>query len=193
MLVLLKVFVIKLNMTPFSKEKILLLLLTGVALSISYSPRNYWRTISIAEREWKKINKKQLKYEIRKLYQSKMVEKKQNNNGSITIVLTDKGKLKALTYRFNKMKIENKKWDGKWRMVGFDVPEKIRGGRDALRDKIKELGFYEFQKSVFIYPYDCKNEIDFIIEFFGMRKFVRFGILESIDNEKHLKDIFKLT
>lgn len=173
-------------------QKVLLVLLTGVALSIAYTPRQYWRTVKIAGKEWKKINKKELRYELRKLYQSKLIGRKENLDGSTTMILTEKGKLRALTYRFDEMKIKNKKWDGKWRMVGFDVPEKVRWGRDALRDKIKKLGFYEFQKSVFIYPHDCKNEIDFIIEFFGIRKYVRFGILEYIDNEKHLKEIFKL-
>jgi len=169
-----------------------LLLLTGAALSIAYTPRQYWRTVKIAGKEWKKINKEEIRKEIRQLYRSKLLKKTENKDGSITMILTDKGKLRALTYKFDEMKIEDKKWDGKWRVVGFDVPEKIRWGRDALRDKIKKLGFYEFQKSVFIYPYDCKNEIDFIIEFFGIRKYVRFGILEYIDNEKHFKKIFKL-
>lgn len=174
-------------------QKILLLLLTGTALSISYTPRQYWRTIKIASKEWKKINKEELRREIRQLYRSKLVKRIENSDGSITMVLTDKGKLRALTYSFDKIKIENKKWDGKWRLIGFDVPEKVRWGRDALRDKIKKLGFYEFQKSVFVYPYNCKDEIDFIIEFFGIRKYVRFGVLESVDNEKHLKEIFKLS
>ncbi len=176
-------------MKPLS-EKILLLLLAGVTLSICYTPRQYWKTIKIAGKEWKRINQRETKEEIRKIYRSKLVKKKENKDGSITFILTDKGKLKALTYKFEEMRIDKKDWDGKWRLVFFDVPEKIRRGRDALRDKIKELGFREIQKSVFIFPYDCKNEIDFIIEFFGMRKHVRFAILEEVDNEKHLKELF---
>ncbi len=173
-------------------KKVLLLLLTGAALSISYTPRQYWRTVKLAGKEWKKINKEKLRYEIRKLYQSKLVKKKENPDGSVTMVLTDKGKFRALTFHFQNMKIDRKNWDGKWRLVVFDIPEKFRLGRDSLRDKIKELGFYEFQKSVFVFPYNCKDEIDFIIEFFNIRKFVRFGILDTIDNEAHLKTIFKL-
>jgi len=108
------------------------------------------------------------------------------------MVLTDKGKLKALTYKFDEMKIEKKDWDGKWRLLIFDIPEKIRQGRNSLREKIKQLGFYELQKSAFIFPYNCKDEIDFIIEFYRLRKYARFAVLESIDNEKHLKQIFSL-
>ena len=171
-------------------EKILLLLLSGIVLSVCYTPRQYWKTVKISGREWKKINQKEVKEEIRKIYRSKLVKKETNKDGSITIVLTDKGTLKALTYKFEEMRIEKKDWDRKWRILAFDVPEKYRWGRDALRDKIKKLGFYELQKSVFVFPYNCKDEIDFIIEFFKIRRYVRFGILETIDNEKHLKEIF---
>ena len=178
-------------MKPLS-QKILLILFTGATLSLCYTPRQYWRTIKIAGKEWKNINKKELQYEIRKLYQSKFVKKENNKDGSITMILTDKGKFKALTYHFENMAIDKKNWDGKWRLLVFDIPEKIRWGRNALRKKIKELGLYELQKSVFVFPYDCKNEIDFIVEFFGIRRYVRFGILETIDNEGHLKKIFNL-
>ena len=90
------------------------------------------------------------------------------------------------------MGVEKINWDGRWRLVIFDVPEKLRKGRDALREKLKDLGFYELQKSVFIFPYECKNEIDFLIEFFHLRKFVRYGILEKIDNDLHLRKVFGL-
>lgn len=178
-------------MKPLS-QKILLILLSGLALSFAYTPRQYWRAVKIAGKEWKNINKKEVQDEIRKLYQSKLVKKKENLDGSITMVLTDKGKLKALTYKFDEMKIEKKDWDGKWRLLIFDIPEKIRQGRNSLREKIKQLGFYELQKSAFIFPYNCKDEIDFIIEFYRLRKYARFAVLESIDNEKHLKQIFSL-
>ena|SRR3989338_1246315 len=178
-------------MKPLS-QKILLILLSGLALSFAYTSRQYWRAVKIAGKEWKNINKKEVQDEIRKLYQSKLVKKKENLDGSITMVLTDKGKLKALTYKFDEMKIEKKDWDGKWRLLIFDIPEKIRQGRNSLREKIKQIGFYELQKSAFIFPYNCKDEIDFIIEFYRLRKYARFAVLESIDNEKHLKQIFSL-
>lgn len=178
-------------MSPI-KQKILLLLLGGLAFGYSFTPGKQWRVLKQVSREWRKINKKELKQELRLLYRSKMIKRKENPDGSCSITLTEKGKLKILTYHFEKMRIKGEKWDGKWRMVIFDIPEKLKSGRNALRNKIKELGFYELQKSVWVYPYECKDEIDFIIEFFDLRKYVRFGILESIDNEFHLKKIFKL-
>ncbi len=161
-------------------------------MAYSYTPQRQWRILKSTAREWKKIDKRKLSEEIRKLYRSKLLERKINPDGSCTIVLTEKGKTKALTYKFSEMKIKSKKWDGKWRMVVFDIPEKIRRGRDALRWKIRELGFYELHKSVFVFPYECKDEIDFVIEFFNLRPYTRYGVLESIDNADHLKKIFKL-
>jgi len=176
-------------LSPLS-QKIILLLLAGSALSFSYSPHHPWKILKSANKEWKRISKEELQNEIRKLYQSKTISKKENEDGSISILLTDRGKTKALKYHFNRMKINRKNWDGKWRIIIFDIPEKIKKSRDALRWKIKELGFFELQKSVFVFPYKCEDEINFVIEYYNLRKYVRFGILDSIDNGIHLKKVF---
>lgn len=174
------------------KEKILLLLMAGLALGFTYLPHKQWRIIKQVAREWKEIDEKTLREEIKKLYRSKLVERKKNPDGSFTFILTEKGKLKALTYHFQEMKITKEDWDGIWRIVIFDIPERIKRARDALRAKLKALGFYELQKSVFIFPYPGENEVEFVIEFFNLRRYVRIGVLESIDNELHLKKIFNL-
>ncbi|MCG2690388.1 CRISPR-associated endonuclease Cas2, partial [Candidatus Parcubacteria bacterium] len=108
------------------------------------------------------------------------------------MAITHKGKIKILKYHFEKMKIAEIKWDGKWRIVVFDVPEKLRKGRDALRQKLKTLGFHELQRSVFVFPYSCEDEINFVVEFFDLRPYARYGVLESIDNDQHLRSIFHL-
>lgn len=109
------------------------------------------------------------------------------------VVLTEKGKLRAMQFKVNDMEIKrSKRWDGKWRIVVFDIPEKIRAARDALRIKLCKLGFYELQKSVFIYPFECRDEIDFVAEVFQIRQHVRFGVLEHITNEAELIKHFDL-
>ncbi|OGZ69896.1 MAG: hypothetical protein A3F47_01135 [Candidatus Staskawiczbacteria bacterium RIFCSPHIGHO2_12_FULL_38_11] len=174
------------------KEKIVLLLMAGVALGFSRSAFQHYRIYKAVGKEWQKINRQKLEKEIQNLYRSKLVKEKKNPDGSFTFVLSDKGKLKALTYHFSEIKIKKQDWDKKWRVVFFDIPEKYRWGRDALRRKLKELGFYELQKSVFVFPYHCEDEIDFIIEYYGIRKHVRYGVFDYIDNDLHLKENFKL-
>lgn len=175
------------------QRKILLLLLGGMALGLSGSPRNYFRILGKIQKDWKAINEQQLRRSIKALYESKLLEEKQNKDGTVTLILSGKGKRKALTYNIDEMQIKTPAhWDGKWRIVLFDVPEKIKGSREIIRFYLKNLGFYEFQKSVFIHPFDCQNEIEYIIENFQLRKFVRFIAADFIDNELHLKKHFKL-
>lgn len=95
------------------KQKILLLLFSGIAFGYSYTPQRHWRIIKGVAEEWKKINRRKLKNEIRQLYRTKLIEKKENPDGSYTMILTEKGKLRALTYHFQEMKIEGRKWDGR--------------------------------------------------------------------------------
>lgn len=74
--------------------------------------------------------------------------------------LTDPGKDKAL---WIKMKEEDEKWDGKWRLVFWDIPEKRKSARDLLRFKLKQLGFAKWQKSVWATKKNCTKELrDFI-------------------------------
>jgi len=175
-----------------TKKKILLLLLGGVALGCAYLPHQQRRVLRDISREWKRIDRQKLQNDTSALYKSKLIVLKQNPDGSYRYTLSDKGKSKALTYKFQKMKIPKHKWDKKWRLVSFDIPEDYRKGRDALRQKLRLLGFRELQKSVFVFPFECRKEIEFVAEFFGVRKYVRYGILEFIDNDRQLRKIFKL-
>lgn len=179
-------------MTP-AKQKILLLLYTGLELGFTRTLHRQQRIFNNLSREWQKIDREKLREDIRDLYKSHLVGERENPDGSFTYVLTDKGKLKTLTYNFQNMEIKQDQWDGKWRLVIFDIPEKIRKGRDALREKLKELGFYEIQRSVLVFPHPCQEEIEFLVEFFNLRKFVRFATIESIDNDLHLRKIFHLS
>lgn len=179
------------------KKNLLLLLLGGVNFGCSYNIGRKKIIYKDMCRLWQNllgenISSKYLSRNIANLYRSKLIKKAINKDGSITLFLTDKGKIKALTYKFEQMRVTKHDWDKKWRIVVFDIPEKHRWGRDSLRRKLRDLGFCELQKSVFIFPFECRNEIDFIVEMYDIRKFVRYGILETIDNEAHLKEIYGL-
>ena len=175
-----------------TKEKILLLLLGGLAFGYSYTPGKQRLVLRTVFREWKKLNQKELRAGISDLYRFKFIDKSNNKDGSGAFILTKKGRLRALNYKLYNIKNKKQKWDGKWRMVAFDIPEKYKRGRDALRDKLKKIGFCELQKSVLITPYDCEKEIGLLVKFFELDKYVRFGILESVDNGEYFKKIFKL-
>jgi len=48
------------------------------------------------------------------------------------------------------------------------------------------------QESVFIFPYECEDEINFITEVFLIRPFVKFVRVKSFTNEEKLRVNFGL-
>lgn len=174
-------------------NKLLFSLLGIIAAGFSYTPRQQRMAFRMIAKEWKGVTNKHLKDQINNLYRSHLIKRKVNKDGTVTLTLTDKGKMKDLTYKFENIKLENRNnWDGKWRVVMFDIPEKQRIARDIFRGKIKKIGFYELQHSVFAFPYECEDEIEYIIETYKISKWVRFGTLEKIDNDAYLKKFFGL-
>lgn len=88
--------------------------------------------------------------------------------------LTDDGKQKAV---WESVKNDNKKWDGKWRVVIFDVPEKRRAVRDLLRENLKRWGFAPWQQSVWAIKKDCIKPLRNFIKSVGIEDWVI--VLES--------------
>lgn len=115
------------------------------------------------------------------------------SNKQIYISLTEEGRKRAGKYLIDDLKIKkSQKWDGKWRMVIFDIPNLTRIKRDALRGKLKELGFYKLQQSVWVCPYDCKKEIDLLQEFFGLNQRELKLVIGKIEKDEFLRKNFKL-
>src|SRR3989344_2741433 len=76
-------------------------------------------------------------------------------------------------------KNKNRRWDGKWRIVIFDIPEEFHNERNNLRRKMRSLGFYMLQKSVFIFPYPCEEELGDLCSRIGIDEYVDVLIAES--------------
>lgn len=82
------------------------------------------------------------------------------SDDKLSLKLTDSGIDKAL---WLKMRHDSKKWDGRWRLVIWDIPEKRRLTRDLLRFKLKQLGFIQWQQSVWASKVNCTDVLrDFI-------------------------------
>jgi len=83
-------------------------------------------------------------------------------------------------------------WDKKWRVVCFDIPETDKYIRTLFQTKLSDLGFYRLQNSVFVTPYSCKELIILADKAFDLHTHVRVIVAETIDNEQHLLNFFKL-
>jgi hypothetical protein len=140
-----------------------------------------------------KYSKKRVANALATLKRKKLIRIVKNKNGKFLVKLTNKGKKRIVKISLDSVSIKKPaKWDGKWRIVFFDIPVEFNSAREALRHKMKELGFKQFQKSVWIIPYECEDEILFIAEFFCVEKYVEIIVAEKILHEKVIKKAFKI-
>ena len=176
-----------------TKQRILLLLQAGIALSFAGTIGRQLRIIGELSTEWRDIDRQYLKHIVREFYKDRLVCERDNGDGTQTIVLTEKGKERALTFDICRLTIKvPPRWNGEWHGIFYDIPEKYRLKRHAFRNHMRELGFFPWQKSVFLHPYPCRDEIDFIIEYHDIRRYVRYGVLSGITNEAELLLHFNL-
>lgn len=82
---------------------------------------------------------------ISRLRKKGLVEKKIDGD-RIILKLTDSG----YDWLLKNKEEDSLQWDGFWRMVIFDIPEKYRNVREVLRKRLKEWGFSSWQKSVWV-------------------------------------------
>ncbi|MFA5773192.1 MAG: hypothetical protein WC908_00770 [Candidatus Paceibacterota bacterium] len=114
-------------------------------------------------------------------------------NGKKYLKLTEKGKLKLIRLEKYNFKFKKpRKWDKKWRIVIFDIPQKRRLQRDNLRFTLKQIGFIKLQHSVWVYPYDCEDLITLLKLDFKIGREILYIIADKIENDKILKECFKL-
>ncbi|HEY4482751.1 MAG TPA: hypothetical protein VI953_01100 [Candidatus Paceibacterota bacterium] len=175
------------------QKEVLARLYSGAILGLHRDPsHNRWVVRNLVQ-EWEEEERKSLNRAIASLYESRLVTERHNADETVTLVLSDKGHGYALTANLDEMEIPKPKhWDEKWRVVLSDIPEKRKATRDALREHLKQLDFIEFQKSVWVHAYDCRTQVEFLIEFYGVKRYVRYGLLEHIDNDLHLREQFDL-
>lgn len=157
----------------------------GGAKLVNSLIKNYFRK--------KKFEKERFLRDLKRLQIRELIDYREMSDGKIEITLSHSGKKKILEYNIDDIKLEkNKQWDGQWRMVIFDIPHYKKQARDAFRSKLTELGFYPIQKSVFITPYECENEIDFICSIFDVRQHVLIFYINHFEGDKKLKYYFKI-
>lgn len=144
-------------------------------------------------KNWDKVKRQRIHEAVRRLNHKRLIELTEKND-KLYIEITENGRKLVKNFDYDNLELlRPKKWDKKWRMVVFDVPEKKNKERHALSSKLKDLGFYPLQESVFIYPYDCRDEIDFVCGFLSVDRYVNYCIIDVLDKrEGELRKIFKL-
>ncbi|OGI25102.1 MAG: hypothetical protein A3J76_02655 [Candidatus Moranbacteria bacterium RBG_13_45_13] len=145
---------------------------------------------------FRRYKKSGIKNALGNLKRRKLIDIISEQNGRVKVILTNKGKKRVKEFTMDNLAIAKpKKWDEKWRVVIFDIPtqpKQLNIARAALREKIKELGFHKLQKSVWIYPYPCEDEILLVGEIFEVSKFIEILTVEKLLHEAKIKASFNL-
>jgi CRISPR-associated endonuclease Cas2 len=112
------------------------------------------------------------------------------------VKLTEKGKTEIVSYKIDDISIGAKaEWDGRWRMVLFDISgetKKYEKVRKIFRTKLKQMGFYQIQKSVYVTPYPCQRQVTYLRDVLNIPKSVKIAIVEHLEDDRALRAHFSL-
>lgn len=149
-------------------------------------------TLELVNELLQKYDQRRLRRTINEMIKREMIALHEEDKET-TIIVTEKGKRQLLKYNIQKMKLEKPKhWDGKWRVVIFDVKEGKKVLRNALRTKMQQLEFYQLQKSVYVSPYPCEKEISFIRQYYLVGDEVTYFLATNLEQEDLLTAKFSL-
>jgi len=91
-------------------------------------------------------------------------------------------------YKINKPK----KWDKKWRVIIFDIPQKKASVRDQITSMFRRIGLLRLQDSVWVYPFDCEDLVTLLKTDLGVGKYILYMIVEELEGDRHLREDFGL-
>jgi len=110
------------------------------------------------------------------------------DHGKVTLTLTQIGQSRLLSYRVNELAIRTPvRWDRQWRLVIFDVPVERKIARDMLRGRLKLMGFHQLQESVWIHPFPCQDEIEFLASLYEIRPYVKVLTVSALPEQEKRK------
>ena len=130
--------------------------------------------------------------EVIKRSQKRLIEK-----GYMTVrggfaELTEAGRIELARYASEDPTSRPRRWDTKWRMLVFDIPDYRKSDRDKLRYMLIRYGFVRLQQSVWVFPYDCEDMISLLKTDMQVGNSLLYVIADSIENDRWLMKRFKL-
>lgn len=142
---------------------------------------------------WKRYNLSYLARTLRRLEKDKQVEIV-DENGQEVIRLSENGNRRVIKYSLDMLQIEKpKKWDRRWRVVIYDIPTENKSFSEIIREILRTLGFVKIQESVYLCPYPCFKQIEFIRGYYFQSGNILYMTVERIEHDQIYKDYFGLS
>ncbi len=175
--------------TEYKRKELLLKILKAIAAGGAVAALFVAPNIGLLFKYWKLSNRREQKQIRDKIYYLLKRGYIQFDPKRNKYFLTSKGSIYLHKNEIKNLKPKKKKWDKKWRLLFFDIPEHKKQARVVLRDKIIEWGFVGVQKSIFLSKVDCKNELEKLKNYFDLSEEI---ILLEFDDSQMDKDLKKV-
>lgn len=123
----------------------------------------------------------------------KLRDKNVINLGGERIKLTSKGQKLLKEIQISQIEIpRTNDWDEIWHLVSYDIPDTNKKARDWFRRTLERLDFYQIQESLWVHPFDCKEEIAVIAKTMRISEFVIIMNTNHLPDQKELEDHFEI-
>jgi hypothetical protein len=135
----------------------------------------FWKMRKEYERKRRRKDFSQFVYYLKKKGYIK-VKKLEGVEG---VVLTREGAERALKAKILFVKRQKRK-DGRWQMIIFDIPEEKRKLRHMLRQHLVFLGYELLQQSVWVCPYEVERETEQFLREYSLDPFIKLFLIKEI-------------
>ena len=173
------------------KGLLTLLAIAGVVTIVAVAPNMFAAVGKIKGRK-KFVEKQPLRDTLQRLRKNGHISV-ESDADRYTIKLTEDGADTMLAQSLNDLRVRHPdRWDGQWRFVFFDIPNRHKWARDAFRQQLNVMGFYRMQESVFVHPFPCDEEMHFLVDMFGIGDYVRFFTAHECPEDGDIREFFVL-
>lgn len=122
---------------------------------------------------------------------NKLVVARDCDNGQVEYKLTSKAIASYKRAQLDDLQIITPySWDKKWRMVMFDIPAEKKNERQQLLQSLKEMNFYMLQKSTWIHPFDCEEQVGVLLSLLDLENEASYLVVESGNFQRHAEQHF---
>ncbi|MBP9686253.1 MAG: CRISPR-associated endonuclease Cas2 [Candidatus Doudnabacteria bacterium] len=126
------------------------------------------------------FQEKKLERTVRRLQQQGWISTEYVETKAI-LRLTKAGKIEALLRHLQTISTQQK-WDGKWRLIMFDIPEGARSVRHHMRQTLKAFGYVCLQASIYAHPYPLSSAAIELLKESGLTRYIRIARAEFEDD-----------
>ena len=186
------------DITPHVKDILTILAAGGVLTALVVAPglaqllprKKYPEYEESNDRRWKQFNIYLLRRDLKRLRKNKDL-KIVYEKGIPYYKLTKKGMFRAHKYRLADLALKpSSKWDKKWRLIIYDIPDEKKAIRDEIRHLLTKMQIFQLQKSVYLTPHPCEEEMEFVREFYRIGEHVKVLTVSGLEDEKDFRDYF---